>query len=316
MNTAPHASTDDIFRHEALLYAGDDDFVRSTAQFIRDGVDAGEPTLVVVARAKMDSLRDELGADACGAVLFADMADVGANPGRIIPAWQDFVDAHAASARLRGVGEPVWAERDAVTLLECQRHETLLNVAFAGGRPWWLMCPYDTLSLPAEVLVEAERSHPFVSEAGAARRSTTYGGVQAFSTLDAPLDQPPAEARALAFTWGTLGELRAVASAQAARAGLLSSRIAELVLAVNEVATNSLSHGGGAGRLRVWRGAHSLVCEVTDAGRLDRPLVDRNRPSADPQDGRGLWLANQLCDLVQLRSSPAGTTVRLHMRAA
>ena len=30
--------------------------------------------------------------------------------------------------------------------------------------------------------------------------------------------------------------------------------------------------------------------------------------------GRGLWLANQLCNLVQIRSSPEGTTVRLHMR--
>ena len=98
--------------------------------------------------AKLDSLRDELG-DAAAGVVFADMADVGANPGRIIPVWQDFVDAHPAAQRLRGVGEPVWAERDPATLLECQRHETLLNVAFASGRPWWLVCPYDTASWAA-----------------------------------------------------------------------------------------------------------------------------------------------------------------------
>jgi anti-sigma regulatory factor (Ser/Thr protein kinase) len=303
------------FRHEALLYAGHDDFVRSTARFIRDGVEEGEPTLVVVARPKLESLRDELGGDADG-VVFADMADVGANPGRIIPAWQDFVDAHPSSARLRGIGEPVWAERDPVTLLECQRHETLLNVAFAGGRPWWLLCPYDTAALAGEVIAEAQRSHPLVSQSGLARTSPTFGGVHAFSTLDAPLDPAPQTARSLGFAIGSLRPLRTLAAAEAARAGLLSSRIAALVLAVNEVATNSLGHAGGGGKLRVWRGARSIVCEVTDSGRLDQPLVDRRRPGANPNDSRGLWLANQVCDLVQLRSSAAGTTVRLHMTAA
>jgi anti-sigma regulatory factor (Ser/Thr protein kinase) len=303
------------FRHEALLYAGHDDFVRSAASFIGAGVDAGEPTLVVVARAKIDSLRDELGA-AAASVLFADMADVGANPGRIIPAWQDFVDAHPAATRLRGIGEPVWAERDPVTLLECQRHEALLNLAFDRGRPWWLLCPYDTTTLARDVLAEAERSHPYVSESGRARSSLSFGGVHAYSTLDAPLDPAPNGARALGFGWGSLRRLRSLTSAEAARAGLLSARIADLVLAVNEVATNSLSHGGGEGRLCVWRPSSSVVCEVSDAGRLDVALVDRLRPGADPLDSRGLWLANQLCDLVQLRSSATGTTVRLHMQAA
>jgi anti-sigma regulatory factor (Ser/Thr protein kinase) len=314
VNTTPSLPTAGAFRHEALLYAGHDDFVRSASAFIGAGVEAGEPTLVVVARAKIDSLRGALGS-AAASVLFADMADVGANPGRIIPAWQDFVDAHPAATRLRGIGEPVWAERDPVTLLECQRHEALLNVAFDGGRPWWLLCPYDTTTLPGEVLAEAERSHPYVSAGGRGRNSLGFDGVHALSTLDAPLDPAPGGARALEFGWGSLRRLRSLTSAEAARAGLLSARVADLTLAVNEVATNSLSHGGGEGRLRVWREAASVVCEVSDAGRLDRALVDRRRPGADPLDSRGLWLATQLCDLVQLRSSASGTTVRLHMQA-
>jgi anti-sigma regulatory factor (Ser/Thr protein kinase) len=244
------------------------------------------------------------------------MADVGANPGRIIPAWQDFVDAHQGSPRLRGIGEPVWAEREPDALLECQRHERLLNLAFDDSRAWWLLCPYDTTTLSSEVLEEAERSHPFVTESGLARNSASFGGVHEYSTLDAPLDPAPEEARSVAFGWSSLRQLRSLTSAEAARAGLKSSRIADLTLAVNEVATNSLNHGGGGGRLRVWRRSRSVVCEVSDAGRLDRALVDRRRPGTDPRDSRGLWLANQLCDLVQLRSTPAGTTVRLHMQAA
>lgn len=174
--------------------------------------------------------------------------------------------------------------------------------------------PVDTLTLPPAVLAEAERSHPFVAESTGARSSTLFDGAR--STLEAPLEAAADGARALSFSWGSLGDVRALASREAAGAGLLSARISELVMAVNEVATNSLSHGGGSGLLRVWHRAGALVCEVTDTGRLHAPLADRRRPSADPHDSRGLWLANQLCDLVQLRSSAAGTTVRLHMQPA
>jgi hypothetical protein len=34
-----------------------------------------------------------------------------------------------------------------------------------------------------------------------------------------------------------------------------------------------------------------------------------------PGGGRGLWLTNQLCDLVQIRSGDAGTVVRAHVLA-
>src|ERR1700716_134743 len=94
----------DKFRHEALLYAGWAEFVAGTVPFIRDGIRAGEPVLVVESVDKIQMLRVALGEDADG-VLFADMADVGANPARIIPAWHDFVSRHADSGRrLSGIG--------------------------------------------------------------------------------------------------------------------------------------------------------------------------------------------------------------------
>jgi hypothetical protein len=142
------------FRHEALFYAGRDDFVRRTAAFLRDAVAAEEPTLVVVD---------------------ADMAEVGSNPARIIPAWREFVARHAPSgSRLRGIGEPIWPERSAAELAECERHESLLNLAFAGSPSWWLLCPYDTEALDPAVLEEARRTHPFVLEDGATRESADY----------------------------------------------------------------------------------------------------------------------------------------------
>jgi len=88
-------SVDAAFRHEALLYAGDEEFVTSTSTFIRDGLTNDEPTLVVVSAKKIEMLKESLGPDA-RAVLFADMNNVGLNPARIIPAWRDFVAEYGA----------------------------------------------------------------------------------------------------------------------------------------------------------------------------------------------------------------------------
>lgn len=89
-----------------------------------------------------------------------------------------------------------------------------------------------------------------------------------------------------------------------------------LLVAVSEVVSNSLIHGGGAGLLRLWTTDATVVCEVRDRGWIREPLVGRARPVRDRENGRGVWIVNQLCDLVQLRSSPAGTVVRMHMHRA
>ena len=113
------------------MYAGMADFVAGTVPFIRGGLEAGEPVLVVESASKIALLRGELGPDA-ESVLFADMSGVGANPARIIPAWRDFVSQHGGPGRrVRGIGEPIWKERGPAELIECQRHESLLNTAFA-----------------------------------------------------------------------------------------------------------------------------------------------------------------------------------------
>jgi len=89
-----------------------------------------------------------------------------------------------------------------------------------------------------------------------------------------------------------------------------------MVFAVSEVATNSITHGGGRGVARIWMDGGDVVCEVSDRGVINDPLVDRQQPGTDPSMPRGLWTANQLCDLVQLRSSrETGSVVRLLVHA-
>ncbi len=299
------------FRHEALLYAGPEEFVRATAAFVRSGVQAEEPVLVVVGAEKIGWLRDELGC-AADHVQFADMAEVGTNPARIIPAWQEFVGARAMDGlAVRGVGEPIWAERSAAELVECQRHESLLNLAFADAPGWWLLCPYDTALDPA-VLDEARRSHPFVSEHGIATPSAGYVGLAVAERFGEPLPEPTSPPHEREFETGSLEALRTLVAREARAAGLAPTRVEYLVLAVNELATNSLRHGGGEGMLRIWSDDETLYCEIRDGGRIDDPLAGRARPGPTSEGGRGLWLVNQLCDLVQVRSSP-GNVVRVHM---
>ena len=302
------------FRHEALLYAGDDQFVEACSVFLRDGVEAGEPTLVVAVADKLERLREALGSQA-EHVQFADMAEVGRNPAWIIPAWQRFVDEHAVDGlRLRGIGEPIFPERDPHQLVECERHEALLNLAFAEADGFWLLCPYDTEALPPEVIDEARRNHPFVARGHVRERSADYRGAERIATpFDQELPEAPHDAAELRFGGeGTLATLRRFVARRASEAGLDARRGDDLVLAANEIATNSLRHGGGSGRLRIWREAEKILCEIRCSGRIDDPLADRRQPSPDNPSGRGLWLANQLCDLVQVRMLPGELVVRLH----
>lgn len=118
----------------------------------------------------------------------------------------------------------------------------------------------------------------------------------------------------LSFDLSNLPAVRRTVLAHGAEAGLRAPRDEDLVLAVNELATNSVRHGGGRGTLRLWRERGSVVCEVRDRGGIRDPLAGRHRPDGSSTGGYGLWLANQVCDLVQVRTTPQGGVVRVHMR--
>ncbi len=244
-----------------------------------------------------------------------DMTELGHNPARIIPAWREFVDSSRRPGRrrtaVRGVGEPVWSGRRDVELVECQLHEALLNVAVAPDEPLWLRCPYDVSRLAAGTVALAQHSHPSVVECGDHRGSTSYGGVAHIEEIfGGELPEPPKGHVARAFTATGLTELRRAVDDQCRVHGVLGDRADDLALAVTELATNSLRHGGGHGQWRSWRDDGALICEISDSGTIVDPLVGRRAPGPDDEGGRGVWMANQLCDLVQVRSSARGTVVR------
>ena len=298
-----------MFRHDALLYADADEFVAGTAAFVRDGLAAGEPVLVAVVEPNRSRLREELGPDV-GRVEFLDLAQLGRNPARLLPAWQDRLDRLApAGTGLRGVSEPGRVGRTRAESVECQLHEQLLNTAFANGPGWWLLCPYDTAALSEDVIKDALDAHPgpVAPLAGDDSRPEP----SAIALFAGALPEPGHYLYRAQFGRTDLGSLRHSLSAHATDLG---ARTADLVLAVNELACNSVLYGSGTGTVSLWHEDGNVVCEVHDQGVITDPLVGRRRPAGAVTGGAGLWMVNQLCDLVQIRSAPGtGTTVRVSM---
>lgn len=307
----PQAAQVRGFQHEAFFYAGDDEFLAGTVPYLEEGISAGETVLAVLPEPRMRLVKEALGA-AAEAVEFWDMGETGRNPARLISAWQDFLRTCDPDRGVRGLGEPITPDRSAAEMEECELHELLFNLAFAKQRSLTVMCPYDISALEGEVLAGAERSHPVCAHPHGKSVSSRF-------SLEALLERtlPPAGRPAVTLPFGRadLALVRHLVAQCARSAKLATRRNEDLVLSVCEVATNSIQHGGGKGTLDLWDEDGELVCAVRDGGRIDDPLVGRMRPTPEQASGRGLWIANQLCDLVQIRSGDGGTTVRLHVLA-
>ncbi|HEX6933312.1 MAG TPA: sensor histidine kinase [Streptosporangiaceae bacterium] len=297
------------FAHAVLFYGGGDG-LGEVAEILRAAAGKDDPVHMAVPAATMRILSEHW-RPAAGSRLI-DMTELGRNPARIISAAQSFAEQHARE-HVFCVWEPAWPSRSPDELREVARHEALCNLAFSG-RPTTIFCLYDTARLSEAVIAGAELTHPVRISAGEPRANRSYLGAGRFPPgCDEPLP-PPAEEAASVVIDDQLGPVRQFSANEGRAAGLDRARVNDLVLAVSEIAANALSHAGGGGVVRSWCTSDEVVCQVEDHGYITDPLAGRYRKPADAQGGHGLWLVNRVCDLVERRSSPAGTITRLHMR--
>ena len=175
--------------------------------------------------------------------------------------------------------------------------------------------PVHTSTLPDDVIDEALRSHPVLAEAGAYRGSTHYGGAHHADFLfGGRLPEPAAPTTVIGFDPARHRHVDQLIRAAAAE-GVTVDRAAKLATATDEIAT-AAHHDSGEVEIRLWHEDAAVLCEVTDATVIDNPMIGRSaKPTigslADRRD-RAIRLANELCDLVQVRSGQDGTTIRIH----
>ncbi|MCX4775410.1 sensor histidine kinase [Streptomyces sp. NBC_01264] len=257
-------------------------------------------------------IRSELAGEA--AVTFVDTTTAGPNPGRLVAAWAAWMNERGEGNRpVRGIGETAWRQaRNPAHLAELRYHEWLLNRAFARSSTWSMLCPYDDADQDPDALAAMSRCHPLIRRDGKHAPNEDYlaGEDYTFEALAGPRD-PSFE---LSYTHGDLATIRSKVSRSASDAGVPEDQLGQLSVAVTEIATNSIRHGGGHGTLRTWSQDATFLCEFRDAGYISDIMAGRIRPTPKQIGGRGLWLAHQLCDLVEIRSTrDQGTVIRLHM---
>jgi anti-sigma regulatory factor (Ser/Thr protein kinase) len=295
--------------HAALLYASSAEFAAEALRFIGAGLDEEEAVLVSAPGTELSFLRARMSGRA-DQVSWADMTRVGANPGRIISLIRAFAGDRAGRP-VRCLQDLGWAARSGAGQCEAVRHEALVNLAFAAV-PVRVLCTYDSARLDPCIVRSAESTHPVLVRQGRAGLSPVYGAGMVPDECDRPLPVPPDGAAALAYG-ADLAAPRAFTARHAASLGLPADRVVDLVLAVGELAANTFRHTDRGGVLAIWAAGNELVCQVQDSGHITDPLAGRRRLTADAGGGHGLWLVHQVCDLVELRSGPGGTVIRMHV---
>jgi MEDS: MEthanogen/methylotroph, DcmR Sensory domain len=308
----PDMSVRGRMAHAVFFHDNPVQYLEGVVRWVHEGLAAGEPVLVAAGAADNEVIAGALG-PATDGIQFADMAVLGANPARVIGAIRDFVNS-AGGRRVRALGAPMWPGRSPAQRREVIAHEALVNLAFADCAASFL-CPYDASTLSPGIVAQARRVHPQLWTTGGQTDCPQYD-LDGLLVGRHPLTNPDPYGEPLAVVSDLRGlaRLRVRLCELAEDVGLSARRRDEFVVAVSEVVSNALAHSpypAVVSRGRDWDVA-SLVVEVGTAGCISDPLVGRELP-ADPAGGRGLWIVNQLCDLVETRSGSWGTLTRLHV---
>lgn len=346
-------STDPDFRHQVCVYGSDEEFLAMALPFVEEGFRRGEPVLAATTSANLELLSEALG-DRADRLDFAETAYFGRRPPQRVAAferyWRHTADDGDSAANGNGprhvriIAEPVWAGRSRAEAAAWKQMESQLN-ALLTDTNIWMICPYDARIAGPDVLADALRTHPQRIDGTGVTVSDDYlepVHFRAQNPAAAPLEPPPVGAARLSWSSPapSSAQLRGFVADHAMYLGLERERAELLVLAVAEVA-RLLAHAAAEaeepsvappfaegfpfsnGSVAIWSKARTVSVELTQPGprpadsALDDPTLGYRLPRADgPQPGEGLWLARQICESVEVRTSDTGCTVRMELAGA
>jgi hypothetical protein len=306
------------FQHWACVYDSDQQFLETAVPFLADGLAAGDPVLAITTPANLELISAALGARG-GDVDYAESAFFGRRPPQRVAALYRYWRNHAprgssGSGVVRILAEPVWAGRSAREVAAWTRMESALNVVLAPTAIS-MICPYDARLLGPDIVSGALRTHPArIAGARLSPSADFIDPVEFTRSCDTgPLAGPPADAAAFPFD-GDLRGLRRFIAGRAAAYGVTGDRADILVLAVSEVGAYLKNRGPGPAAVRTWEQPGAVVCDFRQPGlSISDPFLGLRPARLEPGDGDGLWLANQICDWLEIRSGADGGTIQLQV---
>jgi len=297
--------------HDAFIYGTDEAFMDTLVPWLQEGLEHEDGAVVATTATHIDRFRDALGADETSVSFFsADAFYV--HPAQTIAVWQRMLSeaADTGVAYTRIVGEVAFGATPDIQT-SWTRYESALNAVFERS-PAWIVCPYDTRTLPSDVVDQAWRTHPTVWNSTRHKSDRYELPARLLREIVEPgrsVTGPPSLVLPID---DQLSDLRESVRALANEADLPKARAEELVLAVTELAGNTVRHAGGGGWLALWITSEGIVCEVTDqGGGVQDPLAGLVPPKPAASTGMGLWIARQLSDSFAIGTDDEGTTVRI-----
>ena len=306
----PHAG----FEHEALLYDSPDELAAVAGPFLREGLAAGEAAVIAVSDETTDALRAAVGDDPRVVVLERHALYRSRTPTAITTFRKVGPEYAAPGKRVRVVGEVDFGATVA-DWREWQRYESVINAAFAG-LPQTGLCVFDTRRLPEPLLATARHTHPHLRTRDGRVPNPDYVDPATYLTTlpvpDEPLEATPPVLAADGVT--DFIALRHTVRDTLATVDGPADLVEDFLLAVDEMCSNAVRHGGPPVGLRLWTGPGTLVCTISDSGGgWDDPFAGYGPAHGEDlsHGGMGLWLARQLCDHVAIRRGGNGTTIRL-----
>jgi anti-sigma regulatory factor (Ser/Thr protein kinase) len=306
------------YPHDALLFESTDQLVDVAVPFLLEGLALGEAAVIATGAGTAETLRDAV--DGNPRVHVLERGDVyRARTPTAITTFRRLAEQRVADgvSRVRIVGEVDFGrtERD---WLEWQRYEAVINEALAD-RPLWGLCVFDAQRLPEPVLESARHTHSWVATPAGRRPNSEFVPpaeyLRTLPVLPEPLEGTPPrlEAADVADFTG----LRHAVAAELRTVPAPRDLIEDFLLAVDEMTSNALRHGGPPVSLRLWVAPDRIVCTIADRGPgWDDPFAGYGPAHGNDlsRGGMGLWLARQLCDHVDITSDADGARVRLTVR--
>jgi anti-sigma regulatory factor (Ser/Thr protein kinase) len=306
--------------HDALFFDSPGQLTDVAVPFLLDGLAAGEAAVVAAGSPTANLLREAVGGDPRVHVM--ERGDVyRARTPTAITTFRRLAEQRAADGvtRVRVVGEVDFGptERDWV---EWQRYESVINDALAEW-PLWGLCVFDTQRLPEPLLETARRTHATVVTVGDRAPNPEFTDPADY-LRSLPIPREPLEDTPPRISVSDVSDfvgLRHAVARELATVPAPRDAVEDFLLAIDEMTSNAMRHGGPPVGLRLWVAADRIVCMISDRGPgWDNPFAGYGPAHGEDlsRGGMGLWLARQLCDHVDISSSGdgAGARVRLTLR--